>query len=101
MAAVRALKNVTGKHSQWLLVVGSGNDKVVELVQVNLSPSELWTFTTDTNEKNARTIIGNHMPTWPTAVVVAALAEKYPAGLTADNLTGVDVDYVLDERMAA
>jgi hypothetical protein len=101
VAAVRALKNVTGKHSQWLLVVGSGGDKVVELVQVNLSPSELWTFTTDTNEKNARTIIANHMPAWPTAVVVAALAEKYPSGLTADNLTGVDVGYVLDERMAA
>lgn len=101
VAAVRALKNVTGQHSQWLLVVGSGNDKTVELVQLNLSSSELWTFTTDTNEKNARTVISNHRPAWPTAVVVASLAEKYPRGLTAENISTADVDYVLDERMAA
>ena len=66
VAAVRAIKNVAGKQSQWLLVIGSGTDKVVELVQVNLSASKLWTFTTDTNEKNARAVVKRHRPNWPT-----------------------------------
>ena len=79
----------------------TGTDKIVELVQVNLSPVELWTYTTDTGEKNARLTVQSSRPQWPMAVVVAALADKYPRGLTGEDLTHIDLDYVLGEQMAA
>ncbi|MFL6284612.1 MAG: VirB4 family type IV secretion system protein [Pyrinomonadaceae bacterium] len=99
--AISAIKNIPGRQSQWLLVIGSGTDKVVELVQVNLSPTEYWTYTTDTNERNARLIVQSNKPTWPMAVIVAALAERYPTGLTGAGLTHIDLEEVVGERIAA
>jgi len=37
------ISNVAGSHAQFLLVLGSGEDKVVQMVQCDLSPVELWT----------------------------------------------------------
>lgn len=99
--AISAIRNIPGRQSQWLLVIGSGADKIVELVQVNLSSVELWTYTTDTSEKNARLTVQSARPHWPMAVVVAALADKYPRGLTGEDLTHIDLGYVLGERAAA
>ena len=53
------------------------------MLQVDLSPSELWTFTTNPDERNARARVQSLKPTWPMAVVIAWLAERYPRGLTA------------------
>ncbi|HXQ37659.1 MAG TPA: hypothetical protein VN843_26845, partial [Anaerolineales bacterium] len=48
--AIGALKNVDGQYTQWVLVIGSGDHQQVEVVQNNLSPTLLWTFTTHPDE---------------------------------------------------
>jgi type IV secretory pathway VirB4 component len=45
-AAISVINNVAGSHAQFLLVLGSGEDKIVQMIQCDLSPVELWTFTT-------------------------------------------------------
>lgn len=52
--AISALKNVDGLYTQWVMVLGSGDHQQVEVVQNNLSPTLLWTFTTHPDEANAR-----------------------------------------------
>ncbi|HEX5601398.1 MAG TPA: hypothetical protein VFX63_02570, partial [Pyrinomonadaceae bacterium] len=81
-------------------VFGSGLDKVVEMLQIDLSPSELWTFTTNPDERNARARVHSLKPTWPMAVVIAWLAERYPRGLTAQGLTEIDESELLEARVA-
>ena len=70
-------------------MIGSGNDKIVEMAEVHLSPVMLWANTNDTNEANARRMVENLRPDLPLAVIVTWLAGKYPNGLTADGLTGI------------
>ena len=89
-SCIEGIKNVPGEHAQFLGVFGSGQDKIVEMLQVDLSPSELWTFTTNPDERNARARVQSLQPTWPMAVVIAWLAERYPRGLTAHGLTEID-----------
>jgi hypothetical protein len=101
IGAIRTIKNVSGHSTQWVTVIGSGSDKIVEKTQLNLSPAELWTFTTDTNERDARVVVANLKPEWPLAVVIAWLAEKYPRGLTNANLTEIDTTLLHDEQLAA
>jgi hypothetical protein len=89
VAAVRAINNHYGKYTQWVMVIGSGNDKIIEMAEVHLSPVMLWANTNDTNEANARRLIESLRPDLPLAFVVTWLAGKYPNGLTADGLTGI------------
>lgn len=89
VAAVRSINNHYGKYTQWVMVIGSGNDKIVEMAEVHLSPVMLWANTNDTNEANARRLAENIRPDLPLAFVVTWLAGKYPNGLTADGLTGI------------
>ncbi|MCI0665586.1 MAG: hypothetical protein L0220_31385, partial [Acidobacteria bacterium] len=46
-AAVSAIHNIAGGYAQYVLALGSGHDQVVEMIQIDLSPAELWTFTTN------------------------------------------------------
>jgi hypothetical protein len=96
---IEGIKNVPGEHAQFLGVFGSGQDKIVEMLQIDLSPSELWTFTTNPDERNARARVQSLKPTWPMAVVIAWLAERYPRGLTAHGLTEID-ESELEARVA-
>ncbi len=89
IAAVRAINNHYGSYTQWLMVVGSGNDKIIEMAEVHASPTMLWANTNDTNEANARRLIENLRPDLPLAFIVSWLAGKYPRGLTAAGLTNV------------
>jgi hypothetical protein len=89
-AAVSVINNVAGSHAQFLLVLGSGEDKVVQTVQCDLSPVELWTFTTNPDERNARARVQTLKPGWPLVRVIAWLAESYPAGLTGAGLVAID-----------
>jgi len=89
-AAISVINNVPGSHAQFVTVFGSGEDKVVELIQVDLSPTELWTFTTNPDERNARARVSALRPHWPLAVVINWLAEHYPQGLTGAGLTTID-----------
>lgn len=87
IAAVRAINNQYGQFTQWVMVVGSGSDKIVEMAEVHASPAMLWANTNDTNEANARRLIENLRPDLPLAFIVSLLAQKYPQGLTAAGLT--------------
>jgi len=89
-AGIEGIKNVPGQHAQFLAIIGSGQDKITEMLQVDLSPSELWTFTSNPDERNARARVQNLQPNWPIAAVIAWLAERYPRGLTAVGLSDID-----------
>jgi len=89
-AAISVIHNVPGSHAQFLLVVGSGEDKIVQMVQCDLSPTELWTFTTNPDERNARARVQTLRPEWSLAQVIAWLAASYPQGLTGAGLVTID-----------
>jgi hypothetical protein len=89
IAAVRAIRNQYGRYTQWVMVVGSGHDKIVQMAEVHLSPAMLWANTNDTNEANARRLVESLRPDLPLAFIIAWLADKYPRGLTADGLIAI------------
>jgi hypothetical protein len=89
-AAISVIHNVPGSHAQFLLVIGSGEDKIVQTVQCDLSPTELWTFTTNPDERNARARVQTLKAEWSLAQVIAWLAECYPLGLTGAGLVKID-----------
>jgi hypothetical protein len=89
-AAISVIHNVPGSHAQFLLALGSGEDKIVEMVQCDLSPAELWTFTTNPDERNARARVQSVKPDWSLAQTIAWLADHYPQGLTGVGLVKID-----------
>ncbi|MBX7062848.1 MAG: hypothetical protein K1X52_14435 [Pyrinomonadaceae bacterium] len=89
VAAIRGIRNQYGRYTQWVFVIGSGADKIVQMAEIHLSPAMLWANTNDTNEANARRLVENIRPDLPPEIVVSWLASKYPTGLTAVGLTGI------------
>lgn len=89
ISAIRAINNQYGQYTQWVMVLGSGTDKIVEMAEVHASPTMLWANTNDTNEANARKLVETLRPDLPLAFVVSWLANKYPSGLTAVGLTSI------------
>lgn len=87
---IEGIRNVPGEYAQFLGVFGTGQDSTCEMFQVDLSPIELWTYTTNPDERNARARVFNVKPEWDMSVVVAYLAQEYPRGLTAAGLTEID-----------
>ncbi len=87
IAAIRGIRNQYGRFTQWVFVIGSGSDKVVQMAEIHLSPVMLWANTNDTNEANARRLVENLRPDLPLELIVTWLADKYPSGLTAIGLT--------------
>jgi hypothetical protein len=89
-AAIAHVKTAPGRFSQFVMVIGSGPDQVVEVVQHELSPLMLWTLTTNADERNARSLVSAHRPDWTDMQIHAWLAENYPRGLTAIGLREID-----------
>jgi len=89
IAAIRAIRNQYGRYTQWVFVIGSGSDKIVQMAEIHLSPVMIWANTNDTNEANARRLIENLRPDLPLDLIVTWLANKYPQGLSAVGLTGL------------
>ncbi|MGD9563125.1 MAG: hypothetical protein AB7W44_12675, partial [Pyrinomonadaceae bacterium] len=89
IAAIRGIRNQYGRYTQWVFVIGSGTDKIVQMAEIRLSPAMLWANTNDTNEANARRLVENVRPDLPPEIVVSWLASKYPSGLTAVGLTSI------------
>jgi hypothetical protein len=89
-AAISHIKTAPGRFSQFVMVIGTGPDQVVELVQHELSPLMLWTLTTNADERNARSIVSAYQPEWSETQVHAWLAQHYPRGLTAMGLREID-----------
>jgi len=96
--AIRSIRNPYGIYTQWVMVIGSGDDKIVEMATVSQSPIERWNSTTDANERNARAFAENAMPDQPFAFVLAWLAEHYPLGLTAAGLTALKEEHLEELR---
>ena len=92
--AVRSIRNPYGIYTQWVMVIGSGDDKIVEMATVSQSPIERWNSTTDANEKNTRALAERLMSNQPFAFVLAWLASKYPLGLTAAGLTEIGAEHL-------
>jgi hypothetical protein len=84
--AIGALQNVDGLYTQWVMVLGSGDNPQIETVQNNLSPTLLWTFTTHPDEANARNRVETLRPDWSLTEVIAWLAAQFPQGLAAAGL---------------
>jgi hypothetical protein len=72
------------------MVIGTGPDQIVEIVQHELSPLMLWTLTTNADERNARSLVRAYHPEWTDMQVHAWLAEHYPRGLTAVGIREID-----------
>ena len=87
ISSIRGIRNQYGHYTQWVFVIGSGADKIVQMAEIHLSPAMLWTNTNDTNEANARRLVESIRPDLPPEIVVSWLASKYPSGLTAVGLT--------------
>jgi hypothetical protein len=88
--AISHIKTAPGRFSQFVMVIGTGPDQVVELVQHELSPLMLWTLTTNADERNARSIVSGYHPEWSETQVHAWLSQHYPRGLTAVGLREID-----------
>jgi hypothetical protein len=88
-AAIGAIRNIRGEYAQYVLTLGSGFDQVVEMIQMDLSPAELWTFATNPDERNARARLQS-LTGWPLADVIGWLAAVYPRGLAAAGVTKID-----------
>jgi hypothetical protein len=88
--------NVAGEFAQFVSVWGGGRDGIVEMLKVDLSPTELWTYTTNPDERNARARVARLKPEWPMVLVVAYLAQQHPRGLTAESLTEIDESLLTD-----
>ncbi|MGH9947219.1 MAG: hypothetical protein ACRD6X_08480 [Pyrinomonadaceae bacterium] len=89
ISAIRGIRNQYGRYTQWVFVIGSGVDKIVQMAEIHLSPVMLWANTNDTNEANARRLVENLRPDLPLDVIVTWLAAKYPSGLTAMGLSTI------------
>ncbi len=60
------------------------------MIQVDLAPVELWTYTTNPYERNARARVSVLMPTWRLSDVIAWLATYYPRGLASAGWVEID-----------
>jgi hypothetical protein len=88
--AIASIRTAPGRFSQFVMVIGSGPDQVVEVMQHELSPLMLWTLTSNADERNARSRVLAHYPNWSEMQVHAWLADHYPRGLTAEGLREID-----------
>jgi hypothetical protein len=88
--AIDSIRNVIGKHSQFVGIWGSGKYQLAEMLQIELNSLELWTMTTNDDERNARQRIQYLKPHWHPTQVHLWLAEHYPRGLVAVGLKAID-----------
>jgi hypothetical protein len=89
-AAISAIRNIAGEYAQYVMALGSGQDQTVEMIQMDLSPAELWTFSTNPSERNARARVSALRPEWPLADVITWLAAYYPRGLASQGLIEIN-----------
>lgn len=88
------IDNQKGVAHQFVYATGQGDNQKITTIQVYLSPTSLWTFTTDPPEDEARKIVSNALPHWRWADVLVALARKYPRGLSFEGKTKLDEDWL-------
>jgi hypothetical protein len=89
VAAINAIRNRDGHYTQWVLVMGTGVNQQVEMVQVSISPTKLWVQTTNPQERNTRERVVR-LTGSSTLQAAAWLAERWPHGLAAEALMEID-----------
>ena len=89
--AVNAIRNRDGHFAQFVLVMGSGANQQVEMVEASLSSVRLWIHTTNPHEHNTRARV---MRLAGCSMLEAAtwLAERFPRGLAAEGLLELEED---------
>jgi hypothetical protein len=95
--AIYSISNVEGSHSQWMVILGKGDTQQAEMLHVTLAPYSFWAFTSNPNERNARTRLMKLFPHWTMAQVIAWLAERYPHGLKLIGKSKIDQEFIDDE----
>src|SRR5204862_726117 len=88
--AISYIKTAPGRFSQFVMVIGTGPDQVVEIVQHELGPLMLWILTTNADERNARSVVSAYHPEWSEMQIHGWLSQQYPRGLTAVGLREID-----------
>lgn len=71
-AAIAHIKTVPGRFSQFVMVIGSGPDQVVEVVQHELSPLMLWT--------SPQTLMKGTLAAWRALTIQIGLTCRYTHG---------------------
>lgn len=84
------IDNQKGLAHQFLFATGQGDRQKFTTIQVYLSPTSLWTFTTDPPEDEARKILAAAFPHWNYRQILVCLARRHPRGLAAEGLTKLD-----------
>jgi hypothetical protein len=101
VAAIDSIKNVPGPYSGFAGVWGAGSHQQVQKFRVVLNSSlKLWTYTSNSDERNARRRVQHLRPYWHPVQVHMWLAEHYPRGLVAAGLTQID-EALLDAKAVA
>jgi hypothetical protein len=101
VAAIDSIKNMPGLYSEFVGIWGAGSHQQVQKFRVVLNSSlKLWTYTSNSDERNARRRVQYLKPNWHPVQVHMWLAEHYPQGLVAAGLTQID-EALLDAEAAA
>ncbi|MDQ3742852.1 MAG: hypothetical protein M3444_00430 [Acidobacteriota bacterium] len=101
VAAIDSIKNMPGVYSEFVGIWGAGSHQQVQKFRVVLnSPLKLWTYTSNSDERNARKRVQYLRPHWHPVQVHMWLAEHYPQGLVAAGLTQID-EALLDSEVRA
>jgi hypothetical protein len=83
--AVKTLAIKPGHFAQYAYLVGNGPGRKFEVLQLNLSPLELWQ-TANPDLINARARVRQLRPHWRFIEVLLFLANRYPTGITAEEV---------------
>jgi|GEM_PF-482014 len=101
VAAIDSIKNMPGRYSEFVGIWGAGSHQQVQKLRVVLNSSlKLWTYTSNSDERNARRRVQYLRPNWHPVQVHMWLAEHYPEGLVAAGLTQID-EVLLDVEAVA
>ena len=94
------IDNRKGVAHQFVYVTGQGETQKITTIQVYLSPTSLWTFTTDPPEDAARKSLAHALPHWSWAQILVALARQYPRGLSFEGKAKPDADWLWETARA-
>lgn len=98
--AIFNIQNVAGEYAQFVMIVGSGPNQIVEHLQLEYAPVVYWHQTTNPDERNARARV-SYLTGWTDQEVIVFLAAHYPRGLTAAGLTRIDESLIQRAYAAA
>jgi hypothetical protein len=94
--AVRNLQNAPGRYAQFLISTGGGDQRRIQQIQFELSPTLRWTFTSHPPETDAINHVARLKPHWTRVQAIAYLAGVLPQGLRQLQLTSLPSAIIAD-----